>query len=157
MSEEKHYITKEGLEKAKQELRFLKIEKRREVAQKIAQAKELGDLSENAEYQEAKDELAFIEGRIMQLEDLVARAQVIEENESGNAAKAVSIGGTVTAKIDKREVVYKIVGSNEADPAAGRISNESPLGRAFLGKAIGDDVEVKTPAGVVIYKIVEIK
>lgn len=149
-----HYVTGEGLERIKKELRELKTVKRREAAQKIAQAKELGDLSENAEYHDAKDELAFIEGHIQVLEDIVAHAVIIEETRPGSV---VRVGSTVVAKIGDREVSYQIVGSNEADPKAGKISNESPLGQGFLGKKVRDEVIVKTPGGETIYTIVRIE
>ncbi len=149
-----HYVTREGLERIKKELRELKMVKRHEVAQKISQAKELGDLSENAEYQEAKDEMAFIEGHIQRLEDIVAHAVLIEETRPGGI---VQIGGTVVAETGGKEVAYQIVGSNEADPKAGKISNESPLGQAFLGRRIGEVVVVKTPGGETSYTIVRIE
>lgn len=149
-----YYVTAEGLLKMKQELQELKTVKRREVAEKVNQAKELGDLSENAEYQEAKEQLAFIAGRIQELENQIPNAVIIAE---GERRDTVGIGTTVVAKLDAREVTYQIVGSEEADPSAGRISNESPLGIAFLGKRVGDEVVVTTPAGETKYKILRIE
>lgn len=149
-----NYVSKDGLERLKEELHNLKTVKRREIAAKIEHAKELGDLSENAEYQDAKDELAFVEGHIIQLEDLINHAVVIEEKRT---AGVVSVGSTVRAMQADKEVVYSVVGSNEADPRSGKISNESPLGQAFLGKSVGEEFLVKTPAGEVIYKVVSIE
>lgn len=154
MGGDTHYVTREGLERLKLELHELKTVKRREVATKIEHAKELGDLSENAEYQDAKDELAFIEGHIIQLEDIVSHSIIIEEQREEGV---VNIGSTVIADINNREVTYQIVGSNEANPRDGKISNESPLGRAFLGRHVGDDVEVTTPSGPTTYTITKIQ
>lgn len=149
-----YYVTAEGLEKMKQELQFLKTVKRQEVAEKVSQAKELGDLSENAEYHDAKEQLSFIAGRIQDLEIQIATAEIIEE---GVTHSVVEIGATVIAEADGKQVTYQIVGSNEAEPLAGRISNESPLGQAFIGKQKGDEATVTTPGGKIIYKITEIK
>lgn len=151
-----HYVTKDGLERLQLELQDLKNVKRREVAEKIDRAKELGDLSENGEYQDAKDELAFIEGHIQQLEHLLMHAEVISEAPAKKGGM-VNVGSTVIAKANDREVTYQIVGSNEADPKQGKISNESPLGQAFLGKSVGDDVDVITPAGTTIYRVIKIQ
>ncbi len=153
MQDKPHFVTKEGLEKMQGELRYLKNEKKREVAGRIERAKELGDLSENAEYADAKDEMAFVEGRIIELEDAVTRAQVIEHAASG----IVQVGSTVVLKNGGREKTYVIVGPSEADPAAGRISNASPVGRALLGKAAGDEAVVQTPRGEARYRIVAIE
>lgn len=148
------YLSEEGLGKLKQELEELKTVKRREIAARLEHAKSLGDLSENAEYQETKEEQVLVEQRIAELEERVREAVVM-----GKPAKTdtVGIGSTVRVKIDHREVVYTIVGSEESDPAAGRISNESPLGKAFLGKKAGEKVEVRTPAGAAVYTIAEIQ
>lgn len=147
------YITKEGLEKLKEELIYLKKVKMPEVVERIARAKELGDLSENAEYQDAKDEQGFIAGRIAELEHLINKSQVIE----GNGSKElVSIGSTIKVICDANEYQYTIVGSNEADPAKGLISNESPIGRAFLGRKKGEKVIVKAPKGEMECEILEI-
>ncbi len=148
------YLTSQGLEDLKTELQELKLKKRPEIAAKIASAKDLGDLSENAEYQSAKDELAFVEGRVQQLEEIIKNAVVIKED---RAHGVVSVGSTVIATSGDREVAYRIVGSNEADPKAGRISNESPIGQAFLGKHVGDEVIVKTPVGETRYLIERIE
>lgn len=155
MTDAKHaYVTKIGLEKLKDELGVLKTAKRREIAERIQQAKELGDLSENAEYVEAKNEQAFTEGRIMEIEDILRNAMIIPDHGEGDIIK---IGSTVTASVDGKDVAYVIVGSNESDPEAGRISNESPLGGAYLGKRAGDKIEVQTPRGIVVHTILGVK
>lgn len=147
------YTTKQGLEKLKEELKELKSVKRKESAARIEKAKELGDLSENAEYAEAKDELAFIEGRILELEDYIHRAVVIEHK----VGDRVMLGSIITVKVKDQEKIYTIVGPNEADPGAGRISNETPLAKELLGKKVGDELLVKTPAGAMKYKILKVE
>ncbi len=148
------YLTPEGLEKLKNELSALKT-KLWEIADRIDKAKELGDLSENAEYHEAKEDYAFTAGRIKEIEDSLNRAAVIPTQKQ---TEMVEIGSTVRIKSDtNKEIEYTIVGSNEADPARGRISNESPLAQAFFGRRKGERVEVKSPAGIVVYTILEIK
>lgn len=152
----KYYITQEGLEKLKKELEVLKTVKRKEIIERIRNAKELGDLSENAEYAEAKDEQSFIEGRILEIENFINKAVIIDANSKDTGI--VSVGNTVIISceggVGKKE--YTIVGSNEANPAHGKISNESPLGKAFLGKKIGEKVEVVVPRGKIICEIVNI-
>lgn len=148
------YVTKEGLEKLKLELKELKTSKRKEIASRIQEAKELGDLSENAEYAEAKTEQAFIEGRIIEIENLLKNATVI----GGETGKGVvQVGSAVTFNGPDGERKYTIVGSNEANPAQGLISNESPLGQAFLGSKVGDKVEVRLPKGAVHYVVKSIE
>jgi len=147
-----NYITKEGLEKAKKELSELKNVRRKEVASRIEIAKDMGDLSENAEYNEAKEEQGFVEGRIAELEALVPNAIIIERAN----ADSVTIGCTVRVETNGKEREYTIVGASEADPVKGKISNESPLGTAFLGKAAGDSVEVRVPSGKIVYHIISI-
>lgn len=147
------YLTAEGLEKIKEELAVLK-KKIHEVTARIDQAKELGDLSENAEYHEAKEDYAFTQGRILELEDIINHVIMIEKTSGGQ----IALGSTIKISgSNGREVTYMIVGSNEADPAQSKISNESPLAQAFLGHKQGDKVEVKTPTGKVVYTIVEVK
>lgn len=147
-------LTPEGLEKIKKELDYLKNVKRQEISEKIEKAKELGDLSENAEYQEAKEEQGMMEARISELELLLKTAVVSD----GNGKKdEVSIGSEIVVESKGIEQNFKIVGFNEADPSKGLISNESPLGSAFIGKKKGDKVEVEVPAGIIEYKILEIK
>ncbi len=155
MTDGKHtYVTKIGLEKFKDELGILKTTKRREIAERIQQAKELGDLSENAEYVEAKNEQAFTEGRIMEIEEILRNAVIIPDHGEGDVVK---IGSTVTASVDGKTVTYVIVGSNESDPVDGRISNESPIGGAYLGKRTGEKAEVQTPRGTVVHTILSIQ
>jgi len=140
-----------GLERLKQELQELKTVKRRELADRIEAAKALGDLSENAEYHEAKDALGFVEGRIHEIQDILKNVAVIEE-ETG-AVGIIRIGSTVIIEVNGKEKTYSIVGSNEANPLQGLISNESPIGSALLGKKENDTAEVEAPAGRIIYKI----
>ena len=148
------YVSKEGLEKFKQELEDLVNVKRKEIIERIERAKELGDLSENAEYAAAKDEQAFTEGRILELQDMITRAEII--NGSGKV-DLVRVGSKVKVKSDGVETEYEIVGVAEADPVAGKISNESPLGRSFLGRRIGDKIQIQIPKGMVTYTILEIR
>lgn len=150
---EKQYFSKERLEELKQELAELKTTKRIEIGERLKRAKELGDLSENAEYHETREEQAQLEKRIVELEDMIKNAEVIEKSHS---TAAVSVGSTVEADKGGERRKFTIVGSNEANPSAGLISNESPLGNAFLGKKIGEIVTVKTPAGKAEYKIISI-
>jgi len=149
-----NYLTKEGLEKLKDELQHLKKVKMPAVVERIARAKELGDLSENAEYQDAKDEQGFIAGRIAEIEHSINKSEIIAENGS---KEVVSVGSTIKAICDGQELIYTIVGSNEADPGKGLISNESPIGRAFLGAKVGEQVQVKVPKGEMECEVVEIK
>ena len=147
-------LTQEGLKKLQDELRVLKEERRKEVIERIQEAVAHGDLSENADYAQAKEEQAFIEGRIQEIEEMIKNAEIIEH--SGNQSH-VGIGSTVTAKVNGKEVKYTIVGSNEANPAAGRISNESLVGAALLGAKVGAKVPVSAPSGVVEYEIISIE
>jgi transcription elongation factor GreA len=147
------YISKDGLEKLREELAEMTNVRRPEIAQRIHDAKEHGDLSENAEYEDAKNEQAFVEGRIQTLEGMIKTATLIDENHSTDH---VQIGSTVKVTGEDGEESFTIVGSAEAKPAAGRISNESPVGRALLGRKKGEKVVVKVPAGDFSYKIIEI-
>lgn len=149
------YLTPEGMEKLKEELRKLKYERRKEIAEKIERAKELGDLSENAEYQEARDEQAFIEGRVIELEAIINSATIVT---GPSGTKQVSIGSTVGVREEGGggDRQFLIVGANEANPASGKISNESPLGRALLGRHVRDTVEIRVPKGNVRYTIMDI-
>jgi len=148
------YITKEGLQKLRAELEYLRKTKMPEVVERIARAKELGDLSENAEYQDAKDEQGFIAGRIAELENLINKSEVIRANGS---KEVVNIGCTIKVRCGKNEYSYTIVGSNEANPSKGLISNESPIGRAFLGCKKGEKVVVAIPRGEMECEILEIE
>lgn len=154
MLEERTYITQEGLDKLKEELHLIKTQKRKEVALRIKEAQELGDLSENAEYAEAKDEQAKIDGRILELEELIPNVTLIQKSKSTGT---VNIGSTLLVRDEKgKEYSYTIVGPNEVDPLKGKISNESPMGKAFLNKKIGDTVEVQVPKGVIPFEILKI-
>ena len=147
------YLSRDGADKLRAELEELVVTRRPEIAQRIHDAKEHGDLSENAEYEDAKNEQAFVEGRIQTLEALIKNATIIDENHSTDH---VQVGSTVKVDGDDGKETFTIVGSAEAKPAAGRISNESPVGRALLGRKKGDKVTVKVPAGDFSYTIIEI-
>lgn len=152
-------VTKEGFKKLQDELENLEKVRRREVASRLREAIAYGDLSENSEYQEAKEEQAFVEGRIAQLHQKVKNVKIIGAP-TGKKDKVVKIGSTVTVQnITEKDdpETYTIVGSTEADPRANKISNESPIGMAILDKEEGDEVTVKSPAGVAKYKIVKVK
>lgn len=155
MTEEKQYLTKEKLKELQDELEYLKRDKRREVAENLEYAKSMGDLSENAEYQEAREMQASIEERIGKLEQILKHAVIMEEHHGG----VVTIGSTVVVQKqgDNSNSTYKIVGSEEADIASGKISNNSPLGLALIGKKKGEMFDFSTPKGKVSYKIVEVK
>ena len=156
MVEKQEILTQEGYNKIEEEVEYLKTVKRKEVAERIKVAISFGDLSENAEYDEAKNEQAQVEERIVKLENMLRKAVIIDESQIDS--DTVTVGCTVKVyDTDFEEVVeYTIVGSAEADPYNGKISNESPVGKAFLGRHKGEDVEVQVPNGVVIYKILEI-
>lgn len=154
--DQKVVLTYEGLQKLEAELTELKVVKRKEVAQKIKEARAQGDLSENAEYDAAKDQQGEIESRIAELEKMLRNAEVIDEEDAQEGQ--VSLGNTVTL-LDvefEEEIEYTIVGSTEADPAEGRISNESPVGQALLGAQEGDTVKVEAPMGEMIFKVLKI-
>jgi transcription elongation factor GreA len=157
MSEKKTVLTYGGLKKLEQELQDLRIVRRKEVAEKIKEARGQGDLSENAEYDAAKEEQAEIEARISIIEKMLRNAELIDEDILD--VDSVGVGSTVTLFDEefKEEVVYTIVGSLEADPFAGKISNESPLGEALLQKRVDDVVSVDAPDGVFHYKIMNIQ
>ncbi len=148
------YISKDGLDKLRAELAEMTNVRRPEIAQRIHDAKEHGDLSENAEYEDAKNEQAFVEGRIQTLETMIKNASLIDEHTSTDH---VQIGSTVKVKGEDGTETFSIVGSAEARPADGRISNELPVGRALLGRKKGDKVVVKVPAGDFAYTILEIR
>ena len=153
MNNKPAYLSKEGLQKLREELEEMVNVRRAEVAARIHEAKEHGDISENAEYEDAKNEQAFVEGRIQSLSALIKNAVVIEENHS---TTHVQIGSTVTLQSADGKESFMIVGSAEAAPAQGKISNESPVGRALLGRKKGEEISVSVPAGDQKYKIVSI-
>jgi transcription elongation factor GreA len=149
-------LTSEGLRKYKDELEFLKTEKRKEIAEKIKEARSFGDLSENSEYDEAKNEQAKIEARIAEIEAIIKRAVVIDENKKSRTI--VHLGSRVKVydvEFDE-ELEYRIVGASEADPANNLISDESPVGKALIGRRVGEEVEVEIPMGKIKYQIKKI-
>lgn len=147
-------VTEEGLKKIKEELEHRKTTVRQEIANAIKEAKEQGDLSENAEYSEAKRQQAENEARVAELEFMLKESTVVTHDQSTDS---VQMGSSVKVKFNGSEMNFQIVGSNEASPAEMKISNESPLGKGFIGKKKGDEVEINTPGGKVNYKIVEVK
>ena len=155
MAEKKNLMTYEGLKKLEDELQDLKVNRRKEVAQKIKEAREQGDLSENAEYDAAKDEQRDIEARIEEIEKILKNAEVADD-EFG--AGVINLGSTATVydcEFDE-EIVFKLVGSTEAKSLENKISNEAPLGKALIGKVAGDEVEVDTPSGIMKYKVINV-
>jgi transcription elongation factor GreA len=150
----KQYLTREKHEELVKELDFLKTVRRREIAKNLEYAKSLGDLSENAEYQEARDEQAKLEDRISHLEAILQVAEIVKPRQS----ETIDVGSTVVVrKAGGAESSYHLVGSEEADLASGKISDQAPLGAALIGKKKGDQVSIKTPGGMVVYEIVEVK
>lgn len=150
----KTYLTKAGLDALKEELQTLKNTKLPQAVERVARAREFGDLSENAEYHSAREDLSWIEGRIEELEVLISQASEIK---SAGKADSVDIGCTVKVGINGSEHEFAIVGEWEADPTAKKISHESPLGKALFGKKVGEKVEVEAPAGTITYTIISIK
>ena len=155
--EKSYYMTQEGKEKLENELHFLKTDKRKEVVERIKVARDFGDLSENSEYDAAKDEQAFVESRIAQVEKMIRNAVIIE-NDNDNP-DVVGLGKSVTFQElpDGDEETYMIVGSAEADPFEGKISNDSPMAKSLIGHEIGTEVSVATPGGDIQVKIVKVE
>ncbi len=154
------YISSEGLKKVKEELKECETTKRQEIAKRLEEAKGLGDLSENAEYSSAKEAQAFNEGRIMELKEVVKKSILIKPVRKSR--KKIQIGSIVETKLTNgrfgpKKQTFVIVGFQEADPAQGKISNESPIGQAFLERQVGDIIEVETPNGKMKYKVMSIK
>lgn len=148
------FVTKEGLKKLNKEYDELVNVKRKEVVKKLTAARELGDLSENSSWQQAREEQSFIEGRIEELEEMLRNAKVIAQKDHNGV---VILGSKVRLHIDGEEEEFHIVGAPEADPKQQKISHESPLGRALLGKKVGDTVEIEAPVGRIKYRIISIK
>ena len=144
-----YFLTSDGIIKLKEELHDLTTNQRQQVAAKLKEAKEYGDLSENIQWDDAKDRQAFIEGRIAEVENILKHSVMIEVNESDT----VGLGSTVHLLLEDGEQHYTIVGSTEANPDEGKISNESPIGKALMGKKKGEQVEVEVPSGTMTYKI----
>lgn len=156
MVEKAQPITKDGIVKIEQELEYLETTRRREVAERIHQAKELSSTQNNADYEDAKNEQAMVEGRIQQLQALLQNAEIIDED-GAHKSKQVTLGSHVKVKSgDGKAMEYIIVGPAEAEPREGKISNESPVGRALMGKKLNDEVEVTVPRGVLTMKITKV-
>jgi transcription elongation factor GreA len=157
MEEKKNILTREGLQRYEDELRELKDVRRKEIAQKIKEAREQGELSENAEYDAAKDEQRDTEARISELETILKNVEVVDDDDI--TADKVMVGSTVTIfDIEfAEELTYKIVGSTEVDSLNGKISNESPVGKGLIGAHVGETITVQTPAGESAYKVLDIK
>ena len=153
MADKVHYLSQESLDALKKEMEDVKYVQIPNVASKINEAKQQGDLSENAEYHQAKEEMAWAQGRLLELGDIINNAQIIEKEKAGGK---INIGNTVKVLVNGTEKKYQIVGAQESDPINGKISNESPLGNAFLGHRAGDKLEVRTPAGMQNYEIKEV-
>ena len=149
-------VTKEGLRKLEEELEQLQTVERKKVAERLAEAISYGDLSENSEYDEAKNQQAFVEARIVELEEQIKAAEIIKETPKTKATGIVEIGSTLTIRFNGEEHEYTIVGSTEADPMMHKISNESPVGAALLGKKAKESVEVDAPGGKFTYEIVKV-
>lgn len=147
-------LTQEGVNKLKQELDQLINQKRVEIAARLKEAKEYGDLSENIQWDDAKDQQAFVEGRIAEIENILKHSSIIEQPKK---ATSVQIGSTVHLELEDGVQRYVIVGSTEANPDEGKISNESPIGKALLGKKAGEHVEVEVPSGTMTYKITKVE
>lgn len=149
MDSKKIYLTKEGLEELEKELRELTDVKRPEVLERLTAARNMGDLSENAEYTVARDELSFIDGRIEELEEIIKQAVLI----SANHSSTIKLGSTVKVHTDSGKEEFTLVGEWEADPKEKKISHESPLGKALIGKKVGETIEVEAPAGKIVYRV----
>jgi transcription elongation factor GreA len=153
MTQQDFYLTPEGIKDLEQELDDLMKNKRKEVAKALREAKEFGDLSENSSWDDAKERQAFIEGRISEIGNILKHAKTITKGDNG----VVSVGSKVHVSLDDGKQVFHIVGSTEADPDSGKISDESPIGQALLGKKVGDKAEVEVPAGTMSYKIMKVE
>lgn len=154
MDAKKIYLTREGLQELKKEHEELSKAKRPDVLARVSQARDMGDLSENAEYVAAREELSFIDGRIDELEELLRQAVIIDGVKS--SSKTVKLGSTVTLNVKGKKEIFTVVGEWEADPKEKKISHESPLGKALIGKKVGDKVEVEAPAGRISYSITSV-
>ncbi|HUQ85734.1 MAG TPA: transcription elongation factor GreA [Candidatus Limnocylindrales bacterium] len=154
LNNKKVYLTQKGMDDHKKEYDDLVNVRRAEVVDRLSLAREMGDLSENAEYTAAREELAFIDGRIEELEMILKQAVIIEG--TGHKGKMIDLGSEVTVQVKGKKEVFTLVGEWEADPTEKKISHESPLGKALMGKIIGDDIEVEAPVGKMVYTIVDI-
>ncbi len=157
MNIKKIYLTKEGLEEVKKEHNELTKVKRPQLLERLSEARDMGDLAENAEYSAAREELAFIDGRIEEIEEILKEAEVIEESKRKSGKKEIALGSKVILHVGRKEEEFTVVGEWEADPAERKISHESPLGKALLGKTSGEKVEVEAPAGKITYTVISVK
>lgn len=155
--DKKIFLTQTGLKELKNEYNTLVKTKRPLVVSRLSTARDMGDLSENAEYTAARDELVFIDSRIGELEDLLKKVTIIKEKPKGKKNKIISLGSKVTVRIGKKNEAFTIVGEWESDPGEKKISNESPLGKALIGKSEGGEIEIVAPAGKMTYQIVAIE
>ena len=156
MNDKKYYLTPEGFEELKKEYEELSKVKRPAIVSRVSQARDMGDLSENAEYSAARDELSFIDGRIDELEEMLKQVEVIKGSTISEGKTIVSLGSKVSLKVNGKHEDYTVVGEWEADPIEKKISHESPLGKALLGKSVGESVEVSAPAGKIIYTVTSV-
>ncbi|MCA9388307.1 transcription elongation factor GreA [Candidatus Berkelbacteria bacterium] len=154
MNKHKHEVTPEGFKKLEEELKKLKTVDRPAIVKRMAEARELGDLSENADYHDAREQLAFLEGRIQEVEAMIKNAQVVNVKTGGDT---VQMGSKIDLTVAGKKINFEIVGVNEGDPTQGKISSESPVGSSLIGRRKGEVVEVKTPGGIVKYKIEAVK
>lgn len=155
MDEKKQYLTQSKFDELKKELAYLKEEKIMNIAKKIDSAKQMGDLSENAEYHAAREEMAWTQSRAKELDQILSTVEIISTE--GGVGNTVNIGSKIDVEVNGATKTYTIVGAQEAEPLARKISNESPLGQAFLGRSKGDTIQVKVPSGVQVYKITDIQ
>jgi len=154
MDKKQFFVTKKGLAELEHELDNLQNKKRAEVVERVASARSMGDLSENSEYHAAKEELSLVDGRIEELEEIIKKAQIIKERHKNS--KVIEIGSEVTIEVNGKKEMFSLVGEWEADPHKKKISHESPLGKALIGKKPGDKVEVEAPVGKISYHILKI-
>lgn len=155
-TKKKIFVTKQGLEDLKKELQGLEKLNRPQVLERVSQARAMGDLSENSEYTAAREELSLIDARIEELGEMLKKVEIIDESKASKKSSQVQLGSTVTVKINGKKEIFELVGEWEADPQEKKISHESPLGKALIGKALNDKIEVEAPAGKILYHIVEI-
>lgn len=158
MEDKKIFLTKEGLDELKKEYEELTKVKRPVILERVSQARNMGDLSENAEYVAAREELSFIDGRVDELEELLKQVIIItNDNKKSGKKNVVTLGSTVTLHVGGKKEMFMVVGEWEADPKEKKISHESPLGKALIGKTVGEKVQVEAPAGKITYTIIDVK
>ena len=155
-NKKKIFVTKAGLEDLKKELEDLEKVKRPQVLERVSSAREMGDLSENSEYTAAREELSLMDGRIEELSDMLKKVEIIDEAMAARRTSSIQLGSKVTVQVNGKKEHFELVGEWEADPHEKKISHESPLGRALIGKAVGEKIEVEAPAGKITYSVVEI-